>query len=117
METNLQRILKTCDNSFEMAKKYYCILFELNNIKISKSELDLIAYSSIHGTISTPPVRDEFMKDFDVSIEYFYNIISKLKKLNILIKDKDKKVRINPAILPDFSKNIVLAIKLSLNGN
>lgn len=117
METNLQKILKSYDTPFEVARKYYSILFELNDIKLSGSELDLLSYSAVHGAISTLPIRDRFIKEFNVSIDSIYNIISKLKKLNILFKDKDKKIRINPAIVVDFSKDLVLAIKLSKNGN
>jgi hypothetical protein len=39
------------------------------------------------------------------------NIISKLKRLGIFIKDKGK-VKINPIIVLDFTKDITLEIKL-----
>lgn len=112
MEIHFQKILSTCDSKFEVARRYYVILCELNNIKITKNELNLLAYSAVYGTLSTPPVRDEFMRRFKIPKHSMYNMIGKLKKLNILIKDKEKKIRVNPQILPDFNKNLVLAIKL-----
>ena len=39
------------------------------------------------------------------------NIISKLKKLGILVKDGSK-VKVNPIIVLDFNKDITLEIKL-----
>jgi len=118
MEAFFQQIIQKYDTDFEIARKYYVILFALNNLKITHKELDLVAYCAVHGTISTPPVRNEFMRIFNVPKNSVYNMISELKKLNILFKDKDNKIRINPQILPDFNKKeLILAIKISKNVN
>ena len=102
---------------FEKAKKYYTILFILNDLPISFKEIDLVAFCAIKGTISTPPVRDEFVKLFHSSKNTVYNMSAKLQKQGIFIKTQNK-IKINPVILLDFSEELFLAIKLSndING-
>lgn len=107
-----QTIEKKVEDKFQVARKYYAFLFDLNGIKLNKSELDLVAFCAIHGTFSTPPVREQFIKEFKVHKNTVYNILSKLQKKKILTKDRDKKIRVNPSILIDFSKPIVLQVKL-----
>lgn len=101
----VQKIKKEYKTDFDFAKVYYAILFELNSLKVSTNELNLVCYSSIYGTLSTPPVRDEFMKLYKVPKGSFYNMVSKLQRMKILTKVQGK-VRINPAIQLDFSKPI-----------
>jgi len=91
-------------DSFDLARKYYSILFQVNNIPVTAKELDLIAFSAIHGTISTPPIREEFSKRFGIPKASIYNMSSKLQKLNIFVKASDNKIRVNPKIQLDFSK-------------
>lgn len=114
VEANFQRIAKSYKSEFEIAKKYYTIIFALNDIHITKNELNLIAFTAIHGTLSTPPIREQFRKEFDIPQASVYNMIGKLKKLNILISDRDNKLRINPIILPNFSlhTDIILVVKM-----
>lgn len=118
MENNLQKIITNYNTSFEVARKYYLIICELNNLKITHKELDLIAFSAIHGSISSPTVKEAFIKEFAVPEASVYNMICKLKKIKIFYKDEEKKIRLNPAILPDFTKdNLILIIKLTTGGN
>ena len=44
------------------------------------------------------------------------NIISKLKKLGMFIKEKGK-VKVNPAIILEFKKDVLLAISLRNETN
>lgn len=97
---------------FDMARKYFSVLFAANDIKLTASELDLITFCSIKGTFSTPPIREEFIKQFNVHKNTVYNMLAKLQKQNILVKDENKKIRVNPQILTDFQKPIILQIKL-----
>lgn len=106
MEAIVQTIKKGYDSTFDFAKVYYGILFKLNQIKITDSELNLISYSAVNGTLSTPPVRDQFMKEFSIPKGSFYNMIAKLQKVNILVKVNNK-IRINPKIQLDFNKPVV----------
>jgi hypothetical protein len=49
---------------------------------------------------------------FNTSSATINNIISKLKKINVLVKDGTK-VKVNPVIILDFTKNLTLEVKLT----
>lgn len=118
METVFQQIHKVYTSRFEIAQKYYMILFDLNNIHVTKGELNLISFLAVHGTVSTPSVRKLFEETFGAPINSIYNMVSKLQKKRLLVKDKDNKIRVNPQILPDFSKgDLLLVIKIHSDGN
>lgn len=114
MEANFQRIQKSYRTEFDIAKCYYTIIFGLNDLHVTKNELNLVAFSAVMGTISTPPIRKQFCEDFDVPAGSVYNMVAKLQKQEILRKDKDNKIRVNPIILPDFTHpELLLVIKLN----
>lgn len=102
MNQNIQKISKTFNSEFDLAKKYYIILFTLNNIHLTKNEINLVAFAAINGTLSTPPIKSQFCTEFNIPQSSLYNMIGKLRKNQILIRDKDNKLRINPIILPNF---------------
>lgn len=113
MEANFQRIQKSYNTSFDIARCYYSVLFGINDVHVTKNELNLVAFSAVMGTISTPPIRKQFCNEFNVPTGSVYNMVARLQKLNILNKDKENKIRVNPSILPDFSNpNILLVIKM-----
>lgn len=113
----VQKILNKSESNFQLAKKYFKIIFTLNDLHVTDSELNLITFSALNGTISTPPVRDEFIKQFNIPIVSVYNMSSKLQKLGILIKDNDKKIRLHPSINLKFNEPISLILKMEINGN
>jgi hypothetical protein len=83
METKiLQRLKKEEKDSFQLAEKYYSLLSAINDLKLTQREIPTIN-----------------------------NIISKLKKIGVLVKDGTK-VKVNPVIILNFDKDIVLEIKL-----
>lgn len=105
-------IEKNYNNQFEVARKYYSILFELNGYYFSKLELDLIAYTAVRGYITTVPAKKDFIRDFDTTDGTVNNLVSKLKRLGILIKENNK-IKVQPKILLDFSKGITLNLTLN----
>mgnify|MGYP003346300778 CR=1 FL=1 len=111
MKIILQRLRKKEDDSFSLAEKYYSILSAVNNLKLTQREIQLIAFTAIKGNISYANLREEFCKKHDTTSPTINNIISKLRKMGILIKDGSK-VKVNPVILLDFNKDITLEIKL-----
>ena len=120
----LQKLKKEVDDDFIKAEYYYSILSAINNLHLTEREIQLVAYtaakdsniistSDLKGNITYANVREEFCKKYKTSGPTINNIISKLKKLKIFIKE-DGKVKVNPVIVIDFSKNIMLNI--TLNG-
>lgn len=113
-KTILQRMRRAEADSFLLAQKYYSILSSVNNLQLTKREIELIAFTAVRGNMSYASVRQEFCEKYGTTGPTINNIISKLKKMGILIKDGSK-VKVNPVILLDFSKDITLEIKL-VNG-
>ena len=107
----LQRMKRSESDTFLLAEKYYSILSAVNNLKLTQREIQLVAFTAIRGNISYANIRKDFCEKYNSTSPSINNLISKLKKLNILIKDGTK-VKVNPVIVLDFNKDITLEIKL-----
>ena len=112
-KTIIQKLRKEERTPLAIAQRYYAILSAVNDLKLTERELQLIAFTAIKGNISYSTNREEFCKLYRSSSPTINNIISKLKKVGILIKDAGK-IKVNPRILLDFEKDIILQTKLSI---
>jgi hypothetical protein len=108
----LQKLVKKTDNEYKRAEYYYSILSAINDLKLTEREIELIAYTAIKGNITYANVREEFCRNYKTTGATINNIISKLKKIKIFIKE-DGKVKVNPMIVLDFKKPVVLQITLN----
>lgn len=108
----VQRLKKDIDDKFMLAEKYYSILSAVNNLNLTQREIQLVAYTAVKGNITYANVREEFCKTYNTTSPTINNIISKLKKMGIFVKESGK-VKVNPVITLDFTKDIVLEIKLT----
>jgi len=108
----VQKLKKKENDVFSLAERYYKILSAVNDLFLTEREIQLIAYTAIKGNISYANIREEFCKKHNTSSATINNIISKLKRVNVLIKDGTK-VKVNPVIILDFNKSISLEIKLT----
>lgn len=112
METKiLQRLRREEKDSFQLAEKYYSLLSVINNLSLTQREVQLIAFTAIKGNISYANIRKEFCEKYKTTSPTINNIISKLKKIGVLVKDGTK-VKVNPVIILNFDKDITLEIKL-----
>ncbi len=107
----VQSLKRNISSDVELAEKYYNVLFVINNIHLTEREIQLVAFTAIKGNITFANVREEFCKTYNSSSASINNIISKLKKIGIFIKENGK-VKINPKIIIDFTKDLMLNIKL-----
>ena len=107
----VQSLKKNVSTDFQLAEKYYNILFTINNLHLTEREIQLIAFTAIKGNITYANVREEFCKTYNSTSPTINNIVSKLKRLGIFIKENGK-VKINPKIIIDFKKDLMLNIKL-----
>jgi predicted HTH transcriptional regulator len=110
----LQKLRRSEGSVFSKAEKYYSILSAVNDLKLTNREVELVAFTAVKGNISYANIRKEFCDEFKTSSATINNIISKLKKVGVLVKDGTK-VKVNPVIVLDFSKDVTLEIKLT-NG-
>lgn len=107
----VQKLKKTIYTDIELAIKYYSILSAINNLKLTEREIQLISFTAIKGNITYGNVREEFCKTYNSTSPSINNIISKLKRVGIFIKENGK-VKVNPIIIIDFKKDLTLDIKL-----
>ena len=95
-------------------RKYYSILSAINNLTLTKREIELVAFTAVKGNISYANVRSQFCDEYNTTTATINNIVSKLKKIGIFIKDSGK-VSVNPVIVIDFKKNLNLVIRILHN--
>jgi hypothetical protein len=107
----VQRLKKEVDSDMELAMLYYSILSSINNLNLTVREIQLISFTAIKGNITYANVREEFCKTYNSTSPSINNIISKLKRIGIFVKENGK-VKVNPIIVIDFSKDLTLEIKL-----
>lgn len=107
----VQKLKRSEPSLMDKAMKYYRILSSINSLKLTERELQLVAFTAIKGNISYPSNRQEFIDTYKSSSPTLYNIVHKLKKMTIFVRDGDK-IKVNPAITLDFTKDIILQIAL-----
>jgi hypothetical protein len=113
-KTIVQKLKKPVEDQFAIAEKYYSLLSALNGLKLTQREIQLVAFTAIRGNISYANIRTEFCEKYDSTAPTINNIISKLKKLGVFVKDGSK-IKVNPVIILNFSNNITLEIKMEHN--
>lgn len=112
MKVVLQRLKKAEKDGCLLAERYYTILSAVNNLKLTQRELQLLAFAAVRGNISYANIRKDFCEKYGTTNPSINNIISKLKKMGVLVKDGTK-VKVNPKILLNFENDaITLEIKL-----
>ncbi len=106
--------LKKVENGDVMllAERYYTILSAVNDLKLTQREIQLLGFTAVKGNISYGSIREEFCKKHGTSNASINNIISRLKRMGVLVKDGSK-VKVNPRILLNFENDVILEIKLS----
>lgn len=107
----VQKLKKEVNDDLQLAEKYYSILSAINSLKLTEREIQLIAFTAVKGNITYANVREEFCRTYNSTSPSINNIISKLKKVGIFIKENGK-VKVNPIIVIDFKKDLTLDIKL-----
>jgi hypothetical protein len=112
METQIvQQVEKSLDDKYALAQKYYAILSAINNLQLTKREIELVAFTAVKGSISYANNRTEFCEKYNTTTATINNIVSKLKKVSVFVKEKGK-IHVNPYIVVDFEKNLNLVIRL-----
>lgn len=102
-----QKWKKEINTTIDLAIRYYSVLCAFNNIRVTEREIQLIAFTAVKGNISYADIREEFCKLYSSSNPTINNMVSKLKKMRLLIKDNGK-VKVNPSICPKFSTDSMI---------
>ena len=113
-----QVIVKTIKKSFDDKIKagitWFRFISAVNDIQLTKRELELLSFINLRGTISSLQSKEEFCKIFESSIATVSNMTSRLLKKKLLIKEKSK-TKINPALKVDFSHDFVVRFFINVN--
>lgn len=107
----IQRLKKVNEDNYQLAERYYDLLSSLNSLALTKREIQLVAYTAIHGNISYAHIKDGFCEKHNTSVQTIYNIVSRLMKLKVFVKDNGK-IKVNPVIVLDFNNDVKLEIQL-----
>ena len=110
----VQKLKKASEDRYQLAERYYDIVSSLNSLNLTKREVQLVAHAVIHGNISYTYIKDEFCTKHTTSVQTIYNIVSKLMKLKVFIKDNGK-IKVNPVIALKFDDGVRMEITLELN--
>lgn len=114
-EMIVQRLKKELINDTEVSHRYYSVLSALNDLELTEREVQLMSFIAVSGSISIPSNREKFCSTYQTTGATVNNMVSKLKKRNLLLK-KDGKIVVNPLISLDFSNDISLEIKILHGG-
>ena len=110
-KTLVQKLKKTVADPIQSAELYYTVLSAINNLNLTTREIQLIAFTAVKGNISYSNIRKEFCEKYNSSSATINNIISKLKRMAIFVKEGSK-VKLNPLITLNFENDIILQINI-----
>ena len=111
MESRIVQRLKVGGDRFVLSERYYSILSAINNLRLTGREVQMLAFTAVKGSMSFANVRDEFCKRYSTTGPTINNMVSKLKRMGLLTKVRGK-IRVNPIIQLDFTKDIILQIRM-----
>lgn len=107
----LQKLKRIEENDYLIAERYYSILAAVNNIKITNRDIQLLAFTAVRGNISYANNRKDFCVKYKTTNPTINNLVWKLKRKGMLVKDGTK-VKVNPLIALNFEKDVTLEIRL-----
>lgn len=111
MTVILQKLKKEETDSYKIAERYYIVLSAVNDLRLTQREIQLLAFTAIRGNISYANIRKDFCDTYGTTNPSINNIISRLKKMGVLVKDGTK-VKVNPRIVLNFENDVTLEIRL-----
>ena len=114
-KTIVQKLKKQEQDVYTSAQRYYGVMSAVNSLNLTEREVQLVAFAAVKGNISYKNIREEFCQKYNSSAPTINNIISKLKKLGVFVKEGSK-VKVNPIINLNFENDVVLEIKIINNG-
>jgi hypothetical protein len=111
-----QILVKTIKKSFTGKIKagitWFKFISAINDIKLTKREFELLAFTNYRGAISSTSSKEEFCKIFKSSIGTVSNMTAKLLRMKLLVKNSGK-IKVNPALSVDFTKDFVVRFFIS----
>lgn len=110
----LQKLKSPVNDPLVLAERYYGMISAINGLKLTPREIQLVSFAAVRGNMSYGEIRDDFCEKYKTSAPTINNIISKLKRKKVLVKDKGK-IKVNPAICLDFKKDVRIEVNFIHN--
>jgi predicted transcriptional regulator len=110
----VQKLKRIIPKEMEKAYMYYALLSVVNSLSLSERELQLVSFAATKKHISYMEYKKEFCSLYGSSLPTVHNMISKLTRMGIFVRE-NKKVKVNPKIVLPFEEDIILQISL-ING-
>jgi hypothetical protein len=107
----IQKLRKKLPSEFEMAIAYFSLLSSLNSLSLTERELQLLAFTAVKGNMTLGNVKTEFCERFSTTFPTISNIVYKLKKQGLLIKEEGR-IKTNKQFPSNFKDGITLNIVL-----
>lgn len=95
----------------DIATKYYSVLCAANGIKMSYTEVLLLAFVANKGYINDLESRQEFSKKYNTAMNTVGQLCSRLRRRGFLVK-KEGQLKVAQVLDIDFTKDIFITIKL-----
>lgn len=111
----VQTLSKKLPSEFEIAEKYFSLISAINDLALTQREIQLLAFTAVKGNMTYGNVKEEFCKRYNTTSPTINNIVSKLKRMGLIVKNNGK-ISVTAILVLDFNKDIVLNIKLHKNG-
>lgn len=92
----------------EKVRRYYIVLMALNDIQISKQQMELLVFTAVEGKLDTDG-RKKFASLNSTSPGTVDNCVSALKKTELLV-EVDGHLQPNPFAFPKKQEDIILHI-------
>ncbi len=108
----VQKLKCSNDDAFTLAEKYYSILSAVNNLKLTQRELQLLSFTAVKGNMTYGNIKEEFCTKYGTTSPTINNLIYKLKKMGMLVKENGK-ITVLPMISLNFEGEVKLEIMLS----
>ena len=105
----LQKLKYGTPGSLHLAESYFGIMSILNDLELAKREVELLAFTAVRGNIGSATSKKEFVEQYHSSLATVGNMVSKLTKRGLLLKDK-KLVYVHKALMLEFSKDLRMEI-------
>lgn len=94
---------------------YYCLLLKaINNMPVTRRDVQLLAFIAVKGSIYSAGKREEFMRRFSTgqSRHLVTMMVYRLRKMGLLTKENGKISLAGPLRL-NFSRKLMLEITLN----
>jgi len=109
----IQRLSVITKDKYHRCQKYFQVLSALNDLGLTKSEINLMAFTAIHKDITSSQNRKEFCEMYTTSTATINNMVDRLKKKNLLHKE-GKLIFVNPTLTKiPFDESYALVITIN----